>query len=55
MREDCGADAARPHPEGGRDLRAHLRVAREMLPQRALVHVKLAAHGAWVVGVATFG
>ena len=53
--EDRGADAAGPHPEAGGQLRGHLRVTRQMLPQAALIHVELAAHGARVVGAPTLG
>ena len=50
MGEDCGADGARPHAQTGGELAGHLRVAGQVLPQAALVHVELAAHGARVVG-----
>ena len=50
MGEDCGADGARPHAQTGGELAGHLWVAGQVLPQAALVHVELAAHGARVVG-----
>ena len=55
MGEDCGADAAGPHAEGGGQLRGHLRVTSQVLPQTALIHIELAAHGARVVGAPTLG
>ena len=55
MREDGGADTAGPHPEGGGELAGHLGVARQVLPQAALVHVKLPAHGTRVVRAAALG
>ena len=55
MREDCGADAAGPHPERGGELAGHLGVARQVLPQAALVHVELPAHGTRVVRAAALG
>jgi len=51
--EDCGADGARPHAQTGGELAGHLWVAGQVLPQAALVHVELAAHGARVVGAAS--
>ena len=53
MGEDCGADGARPHAQTGGELAGHLWVAGQVLPQAALVHVELAAHGARVVGAAS--
>ena len=55
MGEHCRAHAAGPHAQGGGQLGGHLGVTRQVLPQTALVHVKLAAHGARVVGAATLG
>ena len=55
MSEDCSADAAGPHPEGGGELAGHLGVARQVLPQAALVHVELPAHGTRVVRAAALG
>ena len=49
MGEDCGADGARPHAQTGGKLAGHLRVAGQVLPQAALVHVELSTHGARVV------
>ena len=55
MSEDSSAHRAGPHPEAGGELAGHLWVAGQVLPQAALVHVELAAHGARVVGAATLG
>lgn len=54
MCEDRVADRARPHTQGGGELR-RLRVTREMLPQAALVDVVLPAHRARVGGRAALG
>ena len=53
MSEDGCADTAGPHPEGGGELAGHLGVARQVLPQAALVHVELPAHRARVVRTAS--
>ena len=55
MGEDGRADVAGPHPERGRQLTGHFRMASEMLAETSLVDVKLAAHGARVIGGATLG
>ena len=55
MSEDRGADTAGPHPQGGGELAGHLGVAGQVLPQAALIHIELAAHGARVVGAPTLG
>ena len=54
MREDRGTDSAGPHPEAGGKLAGHLGVARQVLPQAALVHVELAAHGTWMICTTSF-
>ena len=53
--EDGRAHSAGPHSERRCDLAGHLRVAGQVLPQATLVHVKLAAHRAWMVGVSALG
>ena len=55
MSEDSSADTAGPHPQGGGELAGHLGVAGQVLPQTALVHVELPAHGAGVVRTASLG
>ncbi len=49
------ADGTGPHPEAGRELRRHLGVAGQVLPQAALVHVELPAHRAGVICVPPLG
>ena len=51
--EDGCANTAGPHPQGGGELAGHLRVAGQVLPQAALVHVELPAHRARVVRTAS--
>jgi hypothetical protein len=48
MREHGLAHGTRPHPERRGELRG-LGVAGQVLPQAALVHIVLPAHGAGVV------
>ena len=55
MGEDGSTDTAGPHPQGGGELAGHLGVAGQVLPQTALVHVELPAHGAGVVRTASLG
>ena len=43
MCEDSCTDCAGPHPETGGQLAGHLRMAGQMLPQAALIHIELAA------------
>ena len=53
--EDSSADTAGPHPQGGRQLARHLRVAGQVLPEAPLVHVELPAHRTRMVGAASLG